>query len=154
MAWTELGFGKHKGKTLPQVVFADPDWFFWAIEENVFKGSLTRESRRIHERARSIRIPPEKGDDLVAEYVIHSPTMKFGGVKLVERDRAKHVGSSPTFRLPCLDLGVVRDIAQYDKTGGKLLVKDLKHILFGTTKARLTRERCERFFDDDDKFVL
>jgi len=30
MAWSTLPFGKHKGKTLPQIVFADPDWFFWA----------------------------------------------------------------------------------------------------------------------------
>jgi hypothetical protein len=37
MAWSTLNFGKHAGKTLPQIVFADPDWFFWAIETNVFK---------------------------------------------------------------------------------------------------------------------
>ncbi len=37
MPWTELPFGKHKGKTLPQVVFSDPDWFYWAVEKNIFK---------------------------------------------------------------------------------------------------------------------
>jgi len=44
MAWSILPFGKHKGKTLPQIVFTDPDWFFWAMEENVFKGPLKREA--------------------------------------------------------------------------------------------------------------
>ena len=36
MAWTELNFGKHAGKSLPQILFADPDWFFWAVDNNVF----------------------------------------------------------------------------------------------------------------------
>ena len=28
--WTQLTNTKHKGKTLPQVIFNDPDYFFWA----------------------------------------------------------------------------------------------------------------------------
>jgi hypothetical protein len=28
--WSVLDFGKHKGRTLPWVMFHDPDWFFWA----------------------------------------------------------------------------------------------------------------------------
>jgi len=30
MTWTELPFGKYVGMTLPQVLFTDPGWFFWA----------------------------------------------------------------------------------------------------------------------------
>jgi hypothetical protein len=31
--WGEVNFGKwrDKGKTLPQVLVADPDWFFWVL---------------------------------------------------------------------------------------------------------------------------
>jgi hypothetical protein len=29
--WLQLRFGKHEGKTLPQIVLSDPDYFFWAV---------------------------------------------------------------------------------------------------------------------------
>jgi hypothetical protein len=35
--WIDLWFEKHKGKTLPQVMFTDPGWFFWARDEEIFK---------------------------------------------------------------------------------------------------------------------
>jgi hypothetical protein len=31
MIWTTIPFGKHQGKTLPQIVIDDPDWFFWIL---------------------------------------------------------------------------------------------------------------------------
>ena len=33
-------------------------------------------------------------------------------------------------------------------------IRSLKFYLFGGEKARLTRRRCERFFEDDDNFDL
>ena len=35
--WTEVLFGKHYGLTLPQIAFLDPDWLFWAIQEDAFQ---------------------------------------------------------------------------------------------------------------------
>jgi hypothetical protein len=40
MAWTALTFGKHADKTLPQVVIADPDWFYNAIKKNFSKATV------------------------------------------------------------------------------------------------------------------
>jgi hypothetical protein len=47
------------------------------------------------------------------------------------------------------DLSFPRKIADYDKMGGKIIVRALKHFVFGRASARWTRERCERFFEDD-----
>ena len=46
----KVDFGKHKGKTLPQILCSDPDWFFWAMENNVFrnKGALQSEAKDLH----------------------------------------------------------------------------------------------------------
>ena len=33
MVWTTFPFGKHRGKTLPQIILDDPDWFFWILPE-------------------------------------------------------------------------------------------------------------------------
>ena len=57
MKWTAIGFGKHAGKTLPQIIFDDADWFFWAYEKQAFKGIQAREAQEIYRRSRSIRVP-------------------------------------------------------------------------------------------------
>jgi hypothetical protein len=45
-----------------------------------------------------------------------------------------------------------RKIAPYDKLGGKLLVSDLKHLVFGSKRFVMTRQRAEAFFDDPGNF--
>ena len=70
MIWSVLKFGKYKGKSLPQVVFTDPDWFFWAYKRSVFrnKGRLEPESDEINKKACSIRIPRPDHKKYVVEY--------------------------------------------------------------------------------------
>jgi hypothetical protein len=154
MAWSTLPFGKHKGKTLPQIVFTDPDWFFWAIEENVFKGPLRREAERIDARARAIRIPNNAAGNLEAEYLVHPPTGKFGNMEVVPASRPLHQGSSPAFRKNVIDLSVPRNIAPYDKLGCRTLVSSAKYVLFGSTSIRMTKERCDTFFDNAANFAV
>ena len=59
MNWTPLWFGKFKGKTLPQVLFSDPNWFFWAIEQDLFvgQGVIEEEAQDLCYKSRNIRIP-------------------------------------------------------------------------------------------------
>ena len=57
MLWTPLKTDKHCGKTLPQVVFTDPNWFFYSHEKNWFEFNHSYEAKRLYQRARSIRIP-------------------------------------------------------------------------------------------------
>jgi hypothetical protein len=153
--WTPLNFGKHNGKTLPQVVFADPDWFFWAHEKGVFenRGRLRREANEIYQRATSIKVPQEDDEEKwVAEYGMHKG--RFCNVEVVPKSRERHHGSTTTFRRTVFDLSFPRQISSYDKGGCRLLVRSLKFYLFGDEHCRLTKQRCEEFFDDDSNFVL
>jgi hypothetical protein len=154
MKWTPLTFGRHKGKTLPQVVFTDPDWFFWCIEQGFVKGELQAQAEEIYRRATCIRIPQVGNDVLVAQYMIHPGVGKLCYVELVPEARLQHEGSTPTMRLPVLDLSLPRRVAAYDKLGCKLLVKALKYHLFGSTHYRLSKRHCEEFFNNDANFVL
>jgi len=156
MSWSIINFGKHKGKTLPQVLFSDPDWFFWAVEEGVLqkKGALRSEEADLNSKARHIKIPSKEGPNMRAEYVIHRPTMKFSHMELVPTDRPHHEGSSPTFRKAVIDLSVPREIAPYDKLGCKSMLTSAKFYLFGSENARMTKKRCEDFFDDPDNFTI
>ncbi|MDX2498869.1 MAG: hypothetical protein QNL11_13335 [Desulfobacterales bacterium] len=157
MGWSTIWFGKkYKGKTLPQVVFKDPDWFFWAMETNAFKGrgKILNEAREIYRKSKSIRIPQEGPEKLVAEYAVHPPTGKFAQMEIIPASRPKHVGSTRTSRSDVIDLSKPRKIARYDKLGCDHLISNLKHYLFGSKSYRMTKARCEAFFEDDDNFDL
>src|SRR3979411_2700750 len=57
MHWTTLKFGTHAGKSLPQIVISDPDWFFWAVACGVFTGTLAAEAEDLVDKATAIKIP-------------------------------------------------------------------------------------------------
>jgi hypothetical protein len=42
--------GRHAGKTLPRILFTDPDWFFNAFEEDHFQQDLDAEAKILAER--------------------------------------------------------------------------------------------------------
>jgi hypothetical protein len=75
-------------------------------------------------------------------------------MEIVPASRPLHHGSSPAFRMDVIDLSVPRRIASYDKLGCKSLVTSAKYVLFGSTSARMTKERYEAFFDDLTHFLL
>jgi hypothetical protein len=154
MNWSILNFGKHKGKSLPQVILHDPDWFFHAYENEYFKGSMAREAQELYRRARSIRVPQINGHEMVVEYIFHQrlPTgiIKFGTMRLIHKqDDIELLNVSPV-----IDFYIPRSHAQYDKSGYKNFIFAFKAILFDDSSKRMNRRACEEFFDDDENFVL
>ena len=148
MPWSKLTFGKHKGKTLPQVLFTDPDWFFWAMGKGVFEkrsGLVRSEANDIFRKARRIRIPGNESGNLEAEYFIHSPTDKFSHFGIVSATKPQHIGSSPTFRSDVIDLSIPRQIAEYDKLGCKQMIRSLKIVLFNNESERMTKNALRPF---------
>lgn len=154
MVWTAIGFGKHKGKSLPQIIFQDADWFFHAYENGYFKAVLSQEAHKLYRRARSIRVPSRNGHKMLIEYVMHrdlqSQRKKFGTMRLIA-DGPGLEGLRVSTRI---DFYVPRSYAQYDKTGYKNFVFALKAILFGDRSHRMNRRACEAFFNDADNFNL
>jgi hypothetical protein len=152
--WSKLTFGKHDGKTLPQVILTDPDWFFWAIEKRVFDNwpALRVEANDILQKARRIKIPKPDPENWEIEYIMQ-PDRKFSCFQVVDATRPSHVGSSITARDTHLDLSFVRRGNAYDKTGNTLMLRSFKYYFFGKREARLTKERCETFFSDPKNFV-
>lgn len=154
MEWTVIDFGKHKGKTLPQIIIKDADWFFHAFENGYFQDAQAREACELYRRSRSIRVPTRNGQKMFVEYTIHlngkSRNRKFGTMQLIsDRSGLEHLNVSPS-----IDFYVPRSYAQYDKTGYKNFVSALKAILFGNSSRRMNRKACEDFFNDDDNFDL
>lgn len=154
MCWTKLDFGKHKGKTLPQVLFKDPDWFFWACENKVLdQHGYAAEATKLRKKAMHIRIPNDASGVREAEYIIHPSTKNVTDIDFVPSSQPFTRGAGGTIRKDVIDLSVPRSVQGYDKRGCKLMIKALKPVLFPGVK-RLTKAIVEAFFDDDGNFVL
>lgn len=149
--WSEVNFGKWagEGKTLPQVLIADPDWFFWAVSEGAFRGALANEAARLARRARAIKLPSALATThCVQHWITHDG--KYSHFELIERNQGPHHGSSAEVRRDTLNLEFPRTIAQYDKLGCKLMMRDFKAHWFGG-KA-FTKAKVETFFNTPSKF--
>jgi hypothetical protein len=150
MNWTPLKFGEHRGKSLPQVMFKDPDWFFDGCKKGYFKNGQVHEAREIYRRSRSIRVPQQNGQRMLVEYIIHKPNGKFGTMGLIlDGPCLQHLYVSPV-----IDFYVPRAQAGYDKLGYKNFVFALKGILFNDHSRYMSKKACEEFFNDDDNFDL
>jgi hypothetical protein len=146
MPWSTLLFGKYAGHTLPEIILADPDWFFWALPK--LYGKLANEAQYLARKARSIKIPKRYGKKLEVEYR-YDCDQRFCGFAIVKANRAR---SRWTTRLPHLDLALPLRRKKYDKRTGRIVVRDFRRNFFGEHK-RLTKERCERFFSNDANFI-
>jgi hypothetical protein len=153
MNWTTLGFGKHKGKTLPEVAFCDPDWLFWAIGKGLFKGAMEKEAEEIYRKSSRIRIPQNGSEIKHVEYIIDQGTYKFGTLRILTGDIESYRPLTRNQIMDVIDMRVPRQIAPHDKLGYKNFLFAMKDILFGDPSHRMNQRRCEDFFNDASNFL-
>ena len=154
MKWSALTFGKHEGKTLPQVMFIDPDWFYHGLEKGYFKGSLFLQAREIHRKSRAIRVPRRDGEKRFVEYIIDRGCEKFATLRVIICDAENCRPVTKNMILEVIDMRVPREFARYDKTGYHNFLFAMKVILFGDPSYKMTKRRCEEFFGNDENFEL
>jgi len=152
MSWSELQFGKHIGLTLPQVLFTDPGWFFWALRLPL-RGEVGYEASILAPKATRIRVPQAEGCRLIVEYILDPRGGGLAGVQIIPEAEGGDGGGSTSFTRPWIDLSVPSQLAHYDKTGGKIIISFLKETYFGSTRHRMTRELCSGFFHDPSNFL-
>ena len=146
MSWSTMQFGKYEGKTLPEVILIDLDWFYWALPK--LYGKLEAEAQDLARKMRVIKIPCPDRKKLEVEYW-YERNDRFRGFSFVKASSTQH--SKWSTRLPHLDLSRCLR-RQYDKRGGRILFRDFRKHYFGERK-RLTKERCERFFSNRKNFI-
>ena len=151
MKWTTLNFGKHAGLSLPQIILADADWFFWALYKDVFSGRLADEAKDIAAKAKAIKIPKPDPENWLVEYR-YEDDGRFSEVAFVPADAPSYCAYRRAARLPYLDLSVIRRSRTYDKRGCRNLLRDCRRLYFGDG-VRLTKRRCEEFFSKRRNFV-
>jgi hypothetical protein len=145
MAWTTLTFGKHRGKTLPQVIALDLDWFLHMAPK--LYGALGKEASKLSRRLQAIRIPRNVRHHVVEYLDRDGHFCRFLFVKQ-GKPRAHHI----SLQLPHLDLSVAALGRGYAKGECRRMIDCFRRVYFGENK-RLSKRRCERFFDDPRNFV-
>jgi hypothetical protein len=127
------------------VILSDPDWFFWAIEENTFDSwGLRDQANDIRQKASQIKIPKPNPGNWEIEYFM-TLNREFERFAIVRATKPNHVGSSITSRADHLDLSFVTRIKGYQKGANNRMLDCFRHYYFGG--ANLTKARCEKFFD-------
>jgi hypothetical protein len=147
--WAVLTFGKYRSLSLPQIIFRDPDWFFWLSSSKDLYGVIRERAEDIARKARAIKIPKPDPENWAAEYQCDRDN-RFLALRLVPADSPHYPRRST--RQPYLDLSWTRQQKAYDKGGGRKLIRDFVRIFFGRHK-NLTKERCEGFFSNDENFI-
>ena len=154
MSWTTIPFGKHRGKTLPQLIFNDADYYFFLYEKFYFHGDLEKEADYLYPRARSIKVPSKNGKKMLVQYSFKynakSKRVEFATMELIP-DGSNIEGLNVS---SWIDFYVPRSRSHFDKTGYENFVMGLKSILFNNPVLRMYHNACEEFFDDEDNFDL
>jgi hypothetical protein len=151
MDWTTIRFGKYRGKSLPEIIFDDADYFFFLYENKFFHYDLAKEAEVLYRRARSIKVPSRNGQKMLVKYLSYfdkiSKKDKFLMMKLITD------GSDPgRYKISSwIDFYEPRSYSDFDKTGYKNFVRMLKGILFGNRSHPLD---CELFFNRQRYFDL
>jgi hypothetical protein len=145
MRWSIVPFGKYRGKTLPEIILQDPDWFFWMLSK--LYGKIGDEAQELARRARSIKIPKRGRERREVEYDFDNDH-RFTGFGFVDADSPP---SRSTIRLPYLDFRRFLR-RKYDKRAGRIMLRDFRSHYFGRHK-RITKQRCEEFFSNDANFI-
>lgn len=148
ISWIELKFGKHIGKTLPQVLCKDPDWFYYEVEENNFyQAGIKAQVDLIGPRSRRIRVPEGCS---VLYFTNPTAKNKFDHFQIVD-DSVPTPSHNCFKRTPYLDMLIPRRIANYDKLGYQNLLADFRSEVLGVSK--ITKSRAESFWSNPDNFL-
>jgi len=150
MTWTPLRFGKHEGKTLPQIVLSDADYFYWGLGKGLFRGRQDEEAAEIAAKSCCIKIPKPVPKNWRIQYQFTYDD-KYAGFSIIDEKSAAHSPENSKISTH-LDLSLPRRMKKYDKFGNELMLGDFRDYYFDG--ASLTKDRAERFFYDDRNFLV
>jgi hypothetical protein len=145
--WIPMPFGKYEGRTLPQVLFKDPDYFFWLLREGILKGALAMQGKQVAKKACGIRIPREPAEAFVVDYFFNCED-QFSGFSIVPKNayRSPYV----VYRLNHIDFSIIQKHKEYAKGEYRSFLRDFRRVFFGDESANMTKNRCEEFFYGDN----
>ena len=155
--WLDLRFTKYKGRSLPQIIFLDPNLFFWSCEQKIFKANINEmlvyQADSLFKKATHIK-PPFIGEGKpVVEYFLNPARWKFSHIRVVRESKFSELGDAPLLTRTVIDWSIPRNLNYYDRAGTESIVRQTKVLFFGVD-FHMSRARAEDFFDKDRNFDM
>lgn len=142
-----------KGRTLPEILFRRPNWFFFCYDKSVFdrKGpEIAAEVNFLYDRARRIAIPHDAdGKPCQVVYAQFPQAAKLGAVEIVSADIRPD--SPRCWAADHIDLSTAYSRFRWDQAGGRRIARLVARLFF-PGRGSITRKRCEAFFLDPINF--
>jgi hypothetical protein len=150
--WTTVDFGMYKSAILsiPEVILRDPDWFFWACENNAFPGHCARQVADLAQKEVNIKIPEQYRRHGAVEYFYESGGI-FDDFDVVHSSDQPSTGRKST-RSDRLDLSLPHACSQFAKEGSRGMMCTFRNLWFGDPGHVITKEEAEAFFEDPANF--
>ena len=147
MKFSILDFGKHEGKTIPEILLSDPNWFFWALDAGLFQqhGRQQEEAAELGYRARNIKLPRDNPEQWRVNYYTNRHGDYWGFI-IQRTDVLPDSGFA--FETEVLSLEYVTQLRPTDRA---YYLHKIKSYLFGKG-SRVTKTVAEQFFGDDSNF--
>jgi hypothetical protein len=150
--WQELGFGKYSELTLPEVILRDASYFCWGMAKPVFNRHV-RQADIVAARAAHILPPPGRRK---SKFVIERT--EGGSLKRISIMHSERAARLPSRRFTVhghLDLAIIEQFQKKHRfRASDTLTKFMTDTFFEVEDSELTKQLCERFFEDDDNFAL
>ena len=153
MSWTQLKFKKHKGKTLPEVFFCDPGWFFWVFERDIFKDRIVIEAEDLYRKVSYVKIPTFMDEEVVVDYFWTHGNI-FVDFEIVPASKPINEEYYECFRDEVIDFTIVYRWNLHDRNGYHIFMRKYKYYRFGAKDFRMSKKDCEDFFEDNDNFTI
>lgn len=143
----QIPFGKHKGHTIPWLVFNDIEYFktIQALpstdlqelgDDLIFVAAMTNR----------IRVPENR--------TIHIAMDANNRFQSIELDHKFFIYDDGYERYPVIDLPSILNIRIRSSYDYRKIVNQLKFILFGSKHIRMTEDRCQQFFRNPENFGI
>lgn len=153
MNWDTINFGSHCSRTLPEIMFKNPDWLYWAADNpNIRQRLNRRELHRIRARSDRIRIPCRADQPMAVRYKFDLDGTLVS-VELVPREGCG-LDSGKILTSTAIDMSLIHWVKLRGRVNTRKFMAWTRWILLGTKSRDVDRGTCEAFFDDDSNFVL
>ena len=156
--WLDLRFTKYKGRSLPEIIFLDPNWFFWSCEQKIFKANINEmlayQADSLFKKSTHIKPPFIGKGRPIVQYFVNQRSGKFSHIKVVsDTIMPSELGGAPLLTKTVIDWSVPRNLSFYDRAGTESIVRQTKELFFGVD-FHMSRARAEDFFDKDRNFDM
>ena len=143
MVWTKMFFGQYNGKTMPEIIAVDLDYFLH-MQPGLY-ARLGIEARMLVRRLCSIRVPLHLKRRSIEYYHDGNEFVGFAVVKT-----KKPITVRGAHRLSYLDMSLARG-GRFAKRECRNMIRCFREWYF--SGRNLTKARVEAFFADRDNFL-